>query len=42
MQRRLEKRFLLAGFIASALILTLVGWESYRGTVRVAQAAAAR
>jgi PAS domain S-box-containing protein len=42
MQWQLEKRLILAGFIASAVILALVGWESYRDTVRVANAAAAR
>src|ERR1700674_3250807 len=42
MQWQLERRLVLGGFIASAVILALVGWESYRDTVRVAQAAAAR
>src|SRR6267378_910093 len=42
MQWQLEKSLILGGFIASAVILALVGWESYRDTVRVAEAAAAR
>jgi CHASE3 domain sensor protein len=42
MQWQLERGLILAGFIASAVILSLVGWESYRDTVRVAEAAAAR
>jgi PAS domain S-box-containing protein len=42
MKWKMERRLILAGFIASALMLALVGWESYRDTVRVAEAAAAR
>lgn len=37
-----EKRWILAGFIASVIILAFVGWESYRDTIRTAEAAAAR
>jgi PAS domain S-box-containing protein len=37
-----EKRWILAGFIVSAFILAFVGWESYRGTIRTAEAADAR
>jgi PAS domain S-box-containing protein len=37
-----ERRLILGGFIAAALTLLVVGWESYRDTLRVAQAAEAR
>lgn len=37
-----ERRLILAGFAAAASILLVVGWESYRDTIRVAQAAEAR
>jgi methyl-accepting chemotaxis protein len=37
-----EKRLVLAGFVAAALILVFVGWECHRDTVRVAEAAEAR
>ncbi len=42
MQWQLERRLIITGFIASAVLLGLVGWESYRNTVRVAEVAAAR
>src|SRR6267378_2813325 len=42
MQWQLEKGLIVGGLIASAVILALVGWESFRDTVRVAEAAAAR
>ena len=42
MRWRLERSLILAGFLAAAVILPLVGWESYRDTVRVAKAAQAR
>ncbi|PYU02297.1 MAG: hypothetical protein DMG38_00805 [Acidobacteria bacterium] len=37
-----ERHLILAGFVAAAAILLVVGWESYRDTIRVAQAAEAR
>src|SRR5713101_7371343 len=37
-----EKRLIQIGFVAAAGIMLLVGWESYRDTTRVAEAAAAR
>jgi PAS domain S-box-containing protein len=37
-----ERRLILVGFVAAASILLMVGWESYRDTIRVAQAAEAR
>jgi len=37
-----ERRLILGGFVAAAFILLVVGWESYRDTIRVAQAAEAR
>jgi len=37
-----ERYLILAGFIAAASILLVVGWESYGDTIRVAQAAEAR
>lgn len=42
MRWQLERRLILAGFISAAVVLALVGWESYRHTIRVAQAAEAR
>jgi len=42
MQWRLERSLILAGFLTAAVILPLVGWESYWDTVRVAKAAQAR
>jgi PAS domain S-box-containing protein len=42
MRWQLERRLVLAGFVAAALILVSVGWESHRDTVRVAEAAEAR
>ena len=42
MRWRLERSLILAGFLAAAVILPLVGWESYRDTVRVAKTAQAR
>jgi len=42
MRWQLEKRMVLAGFVAAALILVFVGWECHRDTVRVAEAAEAR
>jgi PAS domain S-box-containing protein len=42
MQWKIEKRLILAGFIASGILLSFVGWESYRDTLRTAEAAAAR
>jgi len=42
MKWKMERRLILGGFIASAVILAFVGWESYRDTVRVVEAAAAR
>lgn len=41
MQWQAEKRLVLGGFVTSLFILGLVGWESYRDTVRVAEAATA-
>lgn len=37
-----EKRLIHIAFVAAAGIMFLVGWESYRDTLRVAEAAAAR
>src|ERR1700680_4616053 len=37
-----EKRLIHIGFVAAAGIMLLVGWESYRDTRQVAEAAAAR
>lgn len=37
-----EKRLIFAGFIAAAALMAFVSWESYRDTIRVADAAAAR
>ena len=37
-----EKRLIHIGFVAAAGIMLLVGWQSYRDTLRVAEAAAAR
>src|ERR1700740_3015846 len=37
-----ERRLILGGFVAAAFILLVVGWESYRDTIRVAEAAEAR
>jgi PAS domain S-box-containing protein len=37
-----ERRLILVGFVAAASILLVVGWESYRDTIRVAEAAQAR
>src|ERR1700719_194379 len=37
-----EKRLIHVGFVAASGIMLLVGWESYRDTLRVAEAAAAR
>jgi len=37
-----EKRLIQFGFVAAASLLLLVGLESYRDTIRVAEAAAAR
>src|ERR1700730_6446373 len=37
-----EKRLIHIGFVAAAGIMLLVGWESYRDTLRVAAGAAAR
>jgi PAS domain S-box-containing protein len=37
-----EKRLIQTGFVVAAGIMVLVGWESYRDTLRVAEAAAAR
>jgi PAS domain S-box-containing protein len=42
MRWQLEKRLILAGFIAAVVILVFVGWESHRGTVRVDEAADVR
>jgi PAS domain S-box-containing protein len=42
MQWQLERRLILAGFLAAAIILVFVGWESHRDTVRVDEAADAR
>jgi PAS domain S-box-containing protein len=42
MRWQLERRLILAAFISAAVILALVGWESYRHTIRVAKAAEAR
>jgi PAS domain S-box-containing protein len=42
MRWKTEKRWILTGFIASVIILAFVGWESYRDTIRTAEAAAAR
>src|SRR5712691_8283235 len=42
MRWRLERRLILAGFVAAAVILVLVGWESYRNTARFAEAAGGR
>jgi PAS domain S-box-containing protein len=39
---KLEKRGIFWGFVAAAAILALVGWESYRYTVRVEAATEAR
>src|SRR6267154_318939 len=37
-----QKRLIHIGFVAAASLLLLVGWDSYRDTIRVAEAAAAR
>src|SRR5229473_786240 len=37
-----ERRLIVVGFVVAAVILLLVGGESYRDTIRVANAAAAR
>src|SRR5437868_2934869 len=37
-----EKRLIQIGFVAAAGIMLLVGWQSHRDTIRVAEAAAAR
>jgi PAS domain S-box-containing protein len=37
-----ERRLIVVGFVVAAVIMLLVGWESYRDTIRVADAAAAR
>src|SRR5882757_3960955 len=37
-----QKRLIHIGFVAAASLLLLVGWDSYRDTLRVAEAAAAR
>src|ERR1700737_2645623 len=37
-----DKRLIYVGFVAAAGIMLLVGWESYRDPLRVAEAAAAR
>jgi PAS domain S-box-containing protein len=37
-----ERRLIIIGFVAAAVILLLVGLESYRDTIRVADAAATR
>src|SRR6266403_5273328 len=37
-----QKRLIHIGFVAAATLLLLVGWDSYRDTLRVAEAAAAR
>jgi CHASE3 domain sensor protein len=42
MRWQLEKRPVLPGFVAAALVLVFVGWECHRDTVRVAEAAEAR
>jgi len=42
MRWQLEKRLVLAGFVAAVLILVFVEWECHRDTVRVAEAAEAR
>jgi len=42
MRWQIERRFILAGFVAAAIILAFVGWESYRETLRVDQASDAR
>jgi hypothetical protein len=39
MQWQLERGLILAGFVAAAVILMFVGWESHRDTVRVNEAA---
>jgi len=42
MRRQLEKRTILAGSVAAALLLMFVGWETYQQTIRVNEAADAR
>jgi len=42
MKWKMEKRGILWSFVAAAAILALVGWESYRYTVRVDEATEAR
>jgi PAS domain S-box-containing protein len=42
MRWQLERRMILAGSVAAALILMFVGWESYQQTIRVNEAADAR
>jgi PAS domain S-box-containing protein len=42
MRWQLERRLILTGFAAAAVILVFVGWESHRGTIRVEEAADAR
>src|SRR5882762_3238011 len=42
LKRKMERRGILWGFVAAAAILVFVGWESYRYTVRVNEAATAR
>jgi len=37
-----QKRLIILGFVAAASLLLLVGWDSYRDTLRVAEAAAAQ
>jgi PAS domain S-box-containing protein len=37
-----ERRLIVIGFVVAAAVMLFVGWESYRDTVRVADAAAAR
>lgn len=39
---RRESRLIFAGFVVAAAIMLVVGWESYRDTLRVTEAAEAR
>src|SRR5579863_2931816 len=38
MRWQIERRLILAGFVAAAIILALVGWESYRNAKRFVEA----
>src|ERR1700716_4268536 len=40
MRRLLKRRAVLAGFLASTIILLAVGWQSHANTKRLAEAAA--